>query len=1780
MRNNLRTLIGQHKKLAIAGIGALTIASAAAWWTLGRDSSSSGGMLGFGVGEAVASERFEAIDCQSRYFENSPALALMFTSPVDGRQQLKSRLTVVDLGPAVALAKNNNDDVNEGGDSNSNSAKKSRTVTNAPALISSQASQKQKGTAVTTSWIVGDNPRILYLPNVLPKHRYRITLSGELASAGKETLGKNLACEIETEAMSPTFYFASKGVVLPAKQNGGLPIITINVPEVDVQFLRVEPAQSPRFLARVAGNRSKRQADESSGENDAVNTSDDGEPEYDYGQKRAPQGLVQSYELDQLRKMSKSVYLGRFVADARVNRRNVTHLPVEDIAELREPGIYIAVMSEPGRFASEFQTTYFYVSDIGIHARRYANSIEVFATSLKTGQALSNVSFQLIDSNGKSLATVGSDGDGRARFDVKSGQARVITAKRGQEFSLLSLVEPALDLSEFDTGGHLARGVKIFAYTGRDLYRPGESLQVSVLVRDADGQPVPPAPISALLKRADGKVVQQFTLAAKEVKLGYFQQAVTLPQDAQTGTWTLEFRADPAAKVADNVMKIQVEEFLPERMKLDLKSAAAFLKPGDEFSITAQGDYLYGAPAGGNRVLTTVQTERAKIPFPKEWPGFEYGDFDDDALKKRDEVPDTVLTDDGSAEISIETPKVKPASPFNVRATVSLLESGGRPVVRSIERTLWPQEKMIGVRPLWSGKFIREGSPAEFEVIRTTREAKFAPLAKATLRVFREDRDYYWVFDDERGWHSGYNDGNELVESREFELTARTKINFPVKWGRYRIEIADRETGATVRYRFYSGWGAEDAERLGSRPDRVQLKLDKSAYAAGETAKLTITPPHDGEALILVEGDRAIYQRRVAVSASGTTITLPIGKDWNRHDLYVSAVVFRPGSKSEKITPARAVGLIYLPIDREKQRLQVKLDAPLKVEPETVVKVRVKAASAPGAQALSNQPAMVTISAVDVGILNITRFATPDAFDFFLGKQRYQPDALDMYGKFIETLDGQKGKLKFGGDTSMREQKKSPQKVKLVDLFVGPVILNAQGEAVIDLSVPDFNGTLKLMAVVASATQFGKADLEIISAAPIVAELATPRFISPGDRAAVALDVTNMTTETQTFKVRVSAKGPVRIIGAAESVSLKPQEKKTLRMQAEATDAAGEAVITVEVIGSGKVAAGKKALAIKRESLLAISPLSPQERTRRFQRILPGETFKLDAAMIDGFYAGSALMSATLSAAPPINVEQLARDLFQYPYGCLEQTTSRAYPFVLLDDAAIAALGLKPIMRQAREKAVADAVSRLSGMQRASGAFNMWGAGPDEPWLTAYVMDFLKSAREAGYAVPEPMIKRADEWMLKQLQQVGSAFPAKIALKAASNKEFENNAAAEPDAISRDAAYWNEGRNRELGREGHRRFGALAYMGYVLSREERAPLAALRTLYDDYRSRSLSSLPLTHLGIALQRMGDTKRATGAFDFALKLPYGMSGNDDEWLGDYGTKLRDNAMTYALLVEHNIVNKNRENLVAELLIELPRVRWLSTQEKFSLIRAASAFIGTANDKADKAEGWSATINAGVNPETITGQVSAMREFDAASVKRGVSILNNAKSAIYLAVEASGYSVKPREPKSDIIQLKRTLYDADATPVGDRPLKVGEQFLVHVEVTSNRRIEDGLLVDRIPAGFEIENLNLSQGSRIAEFKTPKLSGLPSPSFRGTRAPKAIAESLSDERIKHREFRDDRFVAAMRIEGTIDIYYLVRVVTPGVFSVPPTFAEDMYRPGLRGLTPTVGTVTVVDRK
>ncbi|SMC25392.1 hypothetical protein SAMN02745857_02156 [Andreprevotia lacus DSM 23236] len=1661
---------------------------------------------------------FAVLEAANRSYDGSPALALTVTQPLESGQDFDKLIQVFEMGKD---GKANPTPTPEGEDgaavdaSDEDQAQPKvaldKSVSSAPADVATNG-----GKAVKGGWVLGDNPRMLYLPNVKPETRYVIVVSSDLKDKAGHTLGGEQRYSVNTAAVAPAYYFASNGMVLPAGQNGGLPVITVNVPEVDVQFLRVRKEQMPRFLDMViAGPRKAKQAPADGEDDDA-----DAEWRKPYSEQHHElHGAVGGWELDPLHKMTDSIYQARFVTEQKANKQSVTFLPVEDIKELKEPGIYVAIMSKPGRFGYDYQTTYFYVSDLGLSLHVYPKGTTALVSSLTSGKAQSGVTVSWLDGAGKLLGSAKTDSDGRADFAERPAKARLAVAEKDGQISLLALKEPSLDLSEYDISGDLYKPVRLFAYSGRDLYRPGEQFDVSIIARDADGHPVPPQPIQATLRRPDGHNQLVSTLKPNPQHPGYYQQHVEIPLDAPTGVWSLELRSDPADKQPGTVLRFNAEEFLPERMKLDLSSNAARLQQGTDFTIDVNGSYLYGAPAAGNRLLGTVEYQRSRNPLAAKLPGYLFGSVDDDNVAKRVELDETALDDQGKTQVEIDTqPAAGRNSPITIRSTLSLLESGGRPVIRSLERVWWPSDALYGVRPKFSNDYVSEDALAEFDVVLANADARLLGHRAVPVRLIRENRDWYWRYDDQRGWNSGFVESSELITTQSVDITAgkAATLKLPVKYGRYRVEVGTPGAAGSAAYRFYAGWSAQRDQSDGVRPDRVALKLDKPSYQDGDTAHLTIAAPHRGEAIVAVEGDRLLWMKRIHIDSDSQQLDIPLDASWKRQDMYVSVTVLRPGNAGDLVTPTRALGLVHLALDRSKRKLAVNLAAPDKVLPETTVPVQIKVPAAQG------QKAIVTLSAVDEGILNITSFKTPDPFQSFFGQLRYATELRDIYGRLIEKMAGKKGKLRFGGDASLKQPPKSPQKVKLVDLFSGPVQLDAKGNATVPLKLPDFNGRLRLMAVVSAPDQFGAAERSMVVAAPMIAEMNTPRFIALGDNATLALDLHNMSGSTQALKITVTAGNGLTLSGAPQAATLKDKEKATLRFAVAASGAPGLVDLRVQVEGNK--------IALDRHFALEVEAPTPPQQTTSVFAVPPGESITLKHADAASWYPGRSTQ-LMLSALPPLNAKDAVQGLLHYPYGCAEQTTSSSYPWLFVDEAAAKQYGVKSYTRAERAAVLDKSFAKLGAYQAPNGGFSLWGdASAHDYWLSAYVTRFLQDAREQGFAPPQAMYDKAIGYLQEQM-------PAGIATLPTKGSNW--------NGASNWQTYWDY-RNRN--------FEALAQGALVLAQDRKIQLGTLRQLFE-VRGNANSALSLVQLGVALQLMGDAPRAQTAISEALAKS---RINASYWY-DYGSDLRDAAMSWLLLDKYKLNSAGSGKLLGNLAELSKSRRYLSTQEQMALFLAARRLEGSEGDS------WSATLSGAEDAE-LTGKTAQYRALPQASGE-GYTLKNTGSKALFVVMSAVGH---PRQVSDSTpgLSIERKYFTADGKPLGNNPtLKTGQTIWVEVLTNANRFMPNALIVDRVPAGLEIENTHLIQGEKGDAVKIDDANPV---------------DAMADQRIVHVEFRDDRFVAAVRLgswwNDRLRLFYRARVVTPGKFVIPQSLIEDMYDPQTHAASAAPGTLQVED--
>ncbi|MDI9800102.1 alpha-2-macroglobulin family protein [Citrobacter koseri] len=1545
----------------------------------------------------------------------------------------------------------------------------------------------KKSGKVDGAWELSPNLKELRLRHLEPNRDLVVSVERDLTALNKAAFGRAYEKTITTRDVQPSVGFASRGSLLPGKVVEGLPVMALNVNEVDVNFFRVKPESLAAFVSQ-----------------------------WEY------RNALSNWESDNLLKMADLVYTGRFDLNPARNTREKRLLPLSDIKPLQQAGVYIAVMNQAGHYNYSNPATLFTLSDIGVSAHRYHNRLDIFTQSLENGAAQQAVEVALLDEKGQTLAQAASDAQGHIQLE-NSQQAALLLARKDGQTTLLDLKLPALDLAEFAIAGAPGYSKQFFMFGPRDLYRPGETVILNGLLRDSDGKTLPDQPVKLEVVKPDGQVLRT---VVSQPENGLYRFTYPLDSGAPTGMWHIR------ANTGDNQPRMwdfHVEDFMPERMALNLSAQKTPLAPSEEVTFSVVGYYLYGAPANGN----TLQGQlflRPQREAVQALPGFQFGDIAEENLSRSLDEVQLTLDENGRGDVSANSRWQEAHSPLQVILQASLLESGGRPVTRRAEQAIWPADTLPGIRPQFASKavydyrtdatvnqpIVDEGGNAAFDIVYADAQGNKKAASGLQVRLIRERRDYYWNWSESEGWQSQF-DQKDLVEGEQtLDLSADEtgKVSFPVDWGSYRLEVkAPNDAISSVR--FWAGYSWQDnSDGSGAaRPDRVTLKLDKPTYRPGDTIKLHVAAPVAGKGYAMVESsDGPLWWQEIDVPAEGLDLSIPVDKAWNRHDLYLSALVVRPGDKSRSATPKRAVGLLHLPLGDENRRLDLTLESPAKIRPNQPLTVNVRASAKHGE---TPKQINVLLSAVDSGVLNITDYVTPDPWQAFFGQKRYGADIYDIYGQVIEG-QGRLATLRFGGDgDELKRGGKPPvNHVNIVAQQALPVTLNEQGEGSVTLPIGDFNGELRVMAQAWTAEDFGSSESKVIVAAPVIAELNQPRFMAGGDTSRLTLDVTNLTDKPQTLTIELAASGLLELVSQQPApVNLAPGVRTTLFIPVRAKEGFGEGELQATLTGLNLP--GETLPAQHKQWKIGVRPAWPAQTVNSGTVLQAGETWHAPAQNLENFSPVTLQGQLLLSGKPPLNLARYIRELKAYPYGCLEQTASGLFPSLYTNAAQLKALGIAGDTDEKRRAAVDTGISRMLQMQRDNGGFALWdNNGPEEYWLTAYAMDFLVRAGEQGYSVPADAINRGNERLLRYLQD-----PGMMSVRYSDDTQAS-------------------------------KFAVQAYAGLVLARQQKAPLGALREIWER-RSQAASGLPLLQLGIALKNMGDAGRSEQALTLALNTP---RRDAQQWMADYGSPLRDNALMLSLLEENKLQPEAQNTLLTTLSEQAFGQRWLSTQESNALFLAARTLQ-------DLPGTWQAQTSLADQP--LTGDKAQTRNLDADRLS-ALQVTNSGDQPLWLRLDSNGYPQTVPVPASNVLHIERQILGTDGQSKSLSSLRSGELVLVWLEVKASQNVPDALVVDLLPAGLELENQNLANSSASLQDSGSEVQNL--------------LNQMQQADIQHMEFRDDRFVAAVAVNQgqPVTLVYLARAVTPGTYQVPVPQVESMYVPQWRATGSTEGLLIV----
>ncbi|HES76491.1 MAG TPA: alpha-2-macroglobulin family protein, partial [bacterium] len=934
---------------------------------------------------------------------------------------------------------------------------------------------------------------------------YQLELLAGLPAKDGLKLGDSVQLPISLGDRKPSVRLGA-GFVLPMDNDEGLPVTTMNVDKLNLKLFRV----GDRLLARMRE---------------------------DFVDERT----MYSYDAERMAEdEGRLVWSGSMALNAQRNNAQTSLIPIKEAIGKREPGAYLLVAGdaadetaiaseddyydeERGRMAAQWIVQ----SDLGLTSLRGADGLSVVARSLRDATAQAGVRLTLIARNNDILGEASTDANGVARFPAgllqgTGGMAAVmLMAYARDDFNFLDLRRAAFDLSDRGVEGRAPSGpVDAFLYTERGIYRPGETVHLTALARDAVAKSINNSTLILKLLRPNGQEARRYTLKAQGE--GGAALDVPLPLTAARGGWEITAHTDPEAAPVGRV-SFEVQDFVPQRLALTILDKPKVLAAGDAFSIPIEARFLYGAPAaslGGEGDLI-LETDPAPFPMHK---GFRWGNEDEVFQGERVSLEVGETDAAGKTTVTGSVPStIQSSHPLRADIALAVREPGGRATGEHVFVPVRVQPLALGLRPVFEGA-AKQGADAGFELIAVDNNG---------TRVAQRGLEYRFIKDESTWqWHRRNNQWRYERVVRERELASGTLdviadkpalLKQQVSWGSYRVMVRDPVSGANSALRFYGGWYGE---ATAERPDRLPIAADKAGYAPGETARLRIDSEFAGQALIVMANERVHEVRNVAVPAGGVDVEIPVRAEWGA-GAYALVTLYRPMRDKLGHAPVRAVGVAWLGLNPLERTLKVAIDAPSKIAPRQKIDVPVTISG----MTAGSKAAYVTLAAVDQGILQLTRFKTPAPQAHYLSKRQLGVGMRDDYGRLIRGLNA--GGDDQGGDADGGKGL-DVVPTRTVALFSGLVKLDkqgdAQGKAIIPLDVPDFQGELRLMAVAFDAEKMGSGDMRMTVRDPLVAELILPRFLAPSDEGRLTVLLHNVEGAAGAYTLKISASGTVSAV--------------------------------------------------------------------------------------------------------------------------------------------------------------------------------------------------------------------------------------------------------------------------------------------------------------------------------------------------------------------------------------------------------------------------------------------------------------------------------------------------------------------------------------------------------------------------------------------------------------------------------------------------------------------------
>jgi hypothetical protein len=1273
-------------------------------------------------------------------------------------------------------------------------------------------------------------------------------------------------------------------------------------------------------------------------------------------------------------------------------------------------------------------------SNIGLIAKRgNGNSILFAASNLVTTEALGGVKIDVYNFQNQILASLTTNSEGIAKTELGSEPYLAIASLKDQKAYLRIDRGSSLSLSQFDiSGAQTRKGIKGFIYGERGVWRPGDSIYTTFILEDSDNNLPQNHPVSFELYDPRGKLRKTNTLT--EGNHGFYSfHTATHPEDP-TGMWNLKVQVGGASFHKS----LRIETVKPNRLKINLDFGEEMILSGtDRLKGNLDVDWLHGAPAGDLRVKVDVNFQTR----PTEFEGYEKYTFTDHS--RRFSSREKLIFDgqlDASGEASFQPSfNLSNKAPGMLKAifTTRAFEKGGNFSINRISIPYSPYPVYCGLKKPEGNVYgmLQTDSLYTFDIVSLNESGE--PVSQENLEVIIYKLQWRWW------WHSASENlasytGNpsqkpifstRLNTSEDGKGSFDFRIDYP-EWGRFLVVVKDpdgRHSCSQTVYFDWPGWAGRASRNDPNSARILPFSSDKSSYNVGESAEITIPTSSEGRIFLSIEnGNKVLDHYWLQASGGETSFNFTITPEM-APNIYVHVTHIQPHNQSTNDLPIRMYGVIPVFVEDPATRLSPEINMPGVLKPESTLTV--------GVSEKNDREMVYTLAIVDEGLLDLTGFRTPDPWKAFYAREALGVSTFDFYDNVLGAFGGRiDGVFSIGGDMEMDQAARPERRANRFPPMVryeGPFHLKKGKENKHTIKVPNYVGSVRAMVIAGFEGAYGTTEKTVPVRKPLMVLSTLPRVLSPGE--AVSLPVTVFAMEDQIREVQIEV----------ESNELFSSEvlKKNITFSQTGEENVFFNLQVGEKTGIGKIRVNAKSGSEKAFHEIELEVRSPNPEVTEFlyTQIEPGESWSKEIVLPGIAGTNSSVLEAF--SIPPFDFGRRLKSLLRYPHGCIEQTTSTAFPQLYLADI----MDVNEKMLEMTEGNIKAAIDRLGSFQLASGGFSYWPqATAENDWGTSYVGHFFLKAKEKGYKVPQRWI---DKWI-----------------------KYQRKTARRWTGSS----YESEWHRRAL-------FMSQAYRLYTLALAGEHEMGAMNRL----REKNNTGMASWHLIAAYALAGKE-------DIAIEMSEEMNMDTPSYqtghFYTYGSSIRDKAI---ILETMTLIDRKETAipLLRQISEQLSSQRWLSTQSTAYCLMAISEYLSDNNtsDKVSFDYKWDS--DEFVHAETSHPVANIYREQEDQETTN-IEVQNRGESTLYIRIANTGIPLAGEEQaSSNNLRMSVEYQDMDGNRLDVSELKQGTDFIAIVNVANPGTLgyySDLALTQIFPSGWEIQNMRMF-GSSIGSFDRP---------------------------------------------------------------------------------------------